>query len=468
MKLSISRFFAKKLTRMLSVLLTCVLLACLLAACDDPAKPRKGDDPTSTPTPAAGEATPTTAPDTTPTDVPDVTPTDVPDATPTTAPDATPTDVPDATPTTAPDATPTTAPDATPTTAPEATATPTTAPTATPTTAPTATPTTAPTATPTNTPKPTATPTPAFGKKMSDFEGGQWYAYDFMGVESPSKPMLCKNDPGGDYRLIFSGNTVRFINTADHLIDSFLADSWHYELMTNIGNKTRAMYESMGHNMIDYINDPTDLSRGHLLYCCNQADESTFMGLMIVDAQPNGTLKVKFRQVNGDTYNWSDFTFTRTPVFDEPNTYDHYVGQWYAELIWGVEAEGPEKCSTDPKKDYRLTISKDKTATLVWAPDHDPSAGTTEHFELRTSFSKAEYMEYAEWFNLADDYLDKKGTDLNKGQLLFCCTDAKWKGALLLVEWSLDGRLIVHYTYYMKEASYPVNVEYQFTKNKVY
>ncbi len=483
-----------KCNRRIALLLVLLLTTALLAGCteDEPEIRKPYSKPVgneSTPTPEA-TATPTADPAVTGEPSPEPSATDAPTPgavteSPTPEPTATltigpytntptpggATETPDptgaATPTgaTTPAATPTGL-QATPTPNPIDTPTPTATP------KPTNTPTPTKTPTPTNTPKPTATPTTApkssFGTKWADYDG-MWYAYDILGVEA-SSPTLCKNDPDCDYRLVFDGEKVRLIHTPDHNPDSGAADNVEFSLVYTFSEKSRSMYESMGYGMTSYLDNPTDLSKGHLVYTCKDGSSSSMLALLIVDAQSDGTLKVAYRLViDGGSYPvFVDYTFTRNPVFKEPDKYANYKGQWNCKTVWGVEAEEPTDCSKDPKCDYRLLFYDDYTATLIWAPDHDMTAGTTSHYEMRYSFSSAELEEYASWELGIDTMVEDNPTSFEKSHMVFRCTDKKFNGGLLIIDKNKDGTLNVEYWYFQKEASYIVHVTYTFTRDLVY
>ena len=162
-------------------------------------------------------------------------------------------------------------------------------------------------------------------------------------------------------------------------------------------------------------------------------------------------------------------TATPTPSPTPAHTYSEFLGQWNCRTVWGVEAEAPTDCSTDPRSDYRLIFHEDNTAELIWAPNHVPADGTDFLFDIKTSFTDDEIAEYAEWgfFNLPS-VIETHPTDIGSGHMLLRQTNGKQKGAMLTVDLAEDGSLIVIYMHVDLNAAYVVQVDYEFTCDTVY
>ncbi|MBR6020581.1 MAG: hypothetical protein IK055_10240 [Lachnospiraceae bacterium] len=383
------------------------MMVALLAACGskDPEErdPKAGDkEVTATPEPTkepGGDVTPTAEPtpaDTTPT----------PEATPTTE--------------VTPEATPTA--EVTPEATPTAEATPTETPT------PEATPT--PTEVPAPTGYPTATPTPAaaFGTHMNDYIG-TWYAKCVQGLESDLSE--CKDDPNSDYRLEFVNDeydTARLIHAYEHNTENTEAWEWtyEYELRTQFSEAEMKKYRDLGYGMEEIAKNPTDFSKGHLLYTCVEGphDDEDYGMFLIVDAKQDGSLEVEFAGVysGGSFPVFTDYVFVRERVYEVGNYFEDYVGMWYAHENYNW---GDGKTETYPHNDGSWDFSEDYYRIYI-----SPYGQLEMAFGKDPSDEKTSYILYwtlpEEWvkrFRNYPSFPEGLQTNLNDKTLVFASLD---------------------------------------------
>ena len=388
-----------KARRCVAWIVMLVLMIGMLTACgsEEPETrdPKKNDTVTEAPKPTEepGDVTPTAEP--TPGDV-------TPTAEPTPA-EATPTAEP-----TPAEATPT--PEATPTEEPASTEAPT------------------PTEVPVPSGYPTATPTPAgkFGTKMSDFYG-TWYAKNVIGLESDLTE--CKDDPQSDYRLVFEDDeydTARLIHAWQHNPndESSLDSTYEFELRTKFSEEELKKYRDLNYGMEDLAKDVTDLSRGHLVYSCvDGPGEDDFGMLLIVDAQPDGSLAVEYAAVyaGGSFPVFTDYTFVRERVYDVGSYFEDYVGMWYAHenFNWGdgvTEVYPRNDGEWDFSEDYyRIYISPYGQLEMAFGKNPDDDKTTyILYWEMPEAWQKR--------FNNYPSFMDVR-TNLNEKTLVFASLD---------------------------------------------
>ena len=390
--------------RGIALLLTLLLMCSLFAGCekDDP-EPRPGKldvTPTAEADPT-GDVTPTgeiTAP-ANPTDGPEPTGPDIPTGEPT------------------------------PTDAPAATETPTPMPTDSP------------------TPTPTQAPALTFGNKMADYYG-TWFCKSRAGLESEESQ--CADNPRDDYRMVFSGDTLVEYHAERHL----LTDNWTYsrtfELRTTFSDEEKKMYEEWGYGVSTYLENPTDLTKGHLLYSCTEGsngDSSDLGALYVIDAQPDGTLTTEFVCVSGNgTFPvFVDSTYTREPVFPMGQYYEDYLGVWHARTIAAYLGDAMEM-NDSQVYDIRIVLYEDGRMDIVTVSDDHTTVKNVNHYRYATSFSEDEIKTFKTWDDCGGKTYDStwKGwaADLAKnppypvdGKLLFVSTDEDNPGQLIELEW---------------------------------
>lgn len=386
-------------SRIVALVLTVLMLAGLLAGCGDAAeqrKPKKNEtnttSETDTPTPEpTGEVTPTAEPtpsETTPTPEP---------ATPTTA--------------------------ATPTPEP---------------------------ATPT--PEP-ATPTPAvaFGTRWEDY-ADIWYSKTIEGLESGV--MDCSTDPNLDYHFELSywkdddvivtvSNMVPYYD--DYYEDYYIPQS-KFEIVTSLDDVDMDLYSSWNYGVTEYFNNMTDLSKGHLLFTCYHSDQDRVPddALLVVDAQPDGTLKTELIYVldNGSFPVFTTTTYTR-PAVAMGSDYNDYLGTWHVHSAAGYYGEGFTISSETPSD--MLVFYKDGTLDYVISEGSEDRVLSTDRYHLRTEFSEDELKMYKSWdkagINAGGRIVEGiamealgSGTDFSEKNLVF----TNDQGNILTVYWSYD------------------------------
>ena len=270
-----------------------------------------------------------------------------------------------------------------------------------------ATPTTAATPTPepaTPTPEP-ATPTPAvaFGTRWEDY-ADIWYSKTIEGLESGV--MDCSTDPNLDYHFELSywkdddvivtvSNMVPYYD--DYYEDYYIPQS-KFEIVTSLDDVDMDLYSSWNYGVTEYFNNMTDLSNGHLLFTCYHSDQDRVPddALLVVDAQPDGTLKTELIYVldNGSFPVFTTTTYTR-PAVAMGSDYNDYLGTWHVHSAAGYYGEGFTINSETPSD--MLVFYKDGTLDYVISEGSEDRVLSTDRYHLRTEFSEDELKMYKSW-----------------------------------------------------------------------
>ena len=433
--------------RQMAFLLAVLMVVSLLAACDNKPKPRDPKDemtsvtPMNTPTPTAttaptDEPTPTVTEAPTPTETPTPSPTAEPSPEPTPEPTEVPSPTEEPLPTEEPSPEPTAEPSPEPTAVPTTPVTPTVTPTPTSTPTPTATP--KPTATPTNTP----IPTPSFGRNISDYFG-TWYAKSLVGAEGDE--VDCAEDPFCDYRLFINDSEVVRVHTDSHNLNDPLATRDTFEVRTSFSESEKALYKSWNYGVIDYLSEPTDLSKGHIVLSCTS--EHYENALFIIDAQADGSLYTQFVYVmdNGSFPIFVEAVYTKTPAYPMGYYYEDYVGTWILKSSAAYYCDAFEVDDEDPY-DVRLVIRDDGTLEYVTVSGDHSKVTNVLHFKLRDSFSESEINTYKKWDKAGITTYDNEmqgwaadvASDVSnaaQGKLVFCCTDKNNSNLLMVLSY---------------------------------
>lgn len=319
-------------------------------------------------------------------------------------------------------------------------------------------PTEGPTATPTDTPTPSATPTPAaaFGTKAEDY-AGIWYSKTIQGTEGEEQP--CAGIPELDYTLDFYFEEGFDHVTLTHEIpfeDSYdefgFGPESRFALKKAFDQDEIDLYRSWNYGVVDYLANPTDLSEGHLIYACTNTenDEVPKDALLIVDAQPDGTLRTELVYVldNGSFPVFVTTTYAK-PAVANGHIYNDYVGVWHMRSSAAYYEEG--FYVETPGSNDMLIFNKDGSLDRVYlgivrhedgTVDDEPTY-QTDHFRMCIDFTDEELAMYRQWDkdgiyvwgerqDGAAEETAKAGTDIPSGKLLYKNDD----GFLLGITWN--------------------------------
>lgn len=314
-----------------------------------------------------------------------------------------------------------------------------------PTATETATPTVEPSAEPTSAPTDTPTPTVDPASRKTDKYNGTWYGYTFDAIEVGV--IECKDDPSMDYRIRIDGDKMIYSTSRNRNIGSDMASTSEFVLRTSFTDAERAMYEKMGYGMETYLDTPTDVSKGHLVYSCTA--ETDYGALFIIDAQADGSLKTLYAYVadNGSFPVFTDGVYKKEPLFPMGTYYEDYLGIWYGKTYSTYLEEGYEIDEENPL-DLRLWFEEDGTLTIVETWDEDGGEDSAAyHFRFRDNdFTETEMKLYEKWDADGIRVWGQKqsgevcaaidqGADISLNRLLFTCTDEEYPNDLLEVHW---------------------------------
>ena len=324
---------------------------------------------------------------------------------------------------------------------------------ATPTSAqPTAEPTGDPTPILTKEPTPTATPepTPILSGEILKSLAGTWYAHGLEGIEVDY--FECKDDPWYDYRLKFDGETLYEICTRNRIIgDEGYGSIEKFVLRTSFTEEERQEYRKMGYGMENYLDSPTDLASGHLVY--SGVDTVEDYTLFIVDVNTDGSLSTLYATVS-DHGTFPVFTegfYKREPVFPMGTYYEDYLGMWYCRSA----ARYYEDAITVEEEPFDIRLLFHEGGTVDAIATYDSI--TESHYRLRyeyEDFTEDEYAMYRKWDEAGIEVWGERqpgealsaaeyGTNLlYDGRMVFSCYDAEYEGELLSVEWLEEFGLI--------------------------
>ena len=342
-------------------------------------------------------------------------------------------------------------------------------PSDTPTPEPTETPT--PAATDTPTPEPTSTPTPTvpFGIVKSDYKGF-WYSKTISGLEMEETD--CTTDPNLDYHLEFtywdddelSATLTHMVPYYDKYYDLYKTGvSTHFSLVTSTKDLDMEMYRSWNYGVVDYFDNMTDLSKGHLIFERSWTDDDAMPdgALLIVDAQPDGTLKSELIYVL-DNGSFPVFVTTKwtKPAVAMGADYNDYLGTWFMHSAAGYYGEAETYTSGTPTN--YLTFERDGSLIFTeygWDMETEDYVTYYSRYRLRTEFSAAEQETYRSW-DKAGVYAEGRviegialetvmyGTDFSSKRMVFSADN----GNLLEITWSDDdGQTLCVYDIYRRE-----------------
>lgn len=303
--------------------------------------------------------------------------------------------------------------------------------------------------TPTDTPTPTPTP---FGVKGEDYDG-EWYAGT---ITTDAGETECGDSPEYDYRLFIG--TVSMTETSvrlEHFLPYEVKHAYYTEthvgrysyftLKTTFDDTETALYRSWGKEFPDLIANPSNLSKGHLVFALKYTVGEPYPDgtLLIIDAQQNGTLHVEIAYVLDGMPVFTKFTMTK-PDHVNGTEYNDYLGAWYCTHYAYYMIDGDD-VSDGNYLDARLVFNDDETMEFQFF-EEDGTLEHVEHYERRTAFSAEEIAIYKEWDRYGTffdfEHIDgcvagyaENPPSLKSGKMLFVRTDEEGFGTLLSLAW---------------------------------